>query len=149
MIEPATMADAAICSTILHEWIYENLWFPNHAPESASEHSMQERIKNGTVYVARNGTEVAGFIAFDKGYLDCLYLTPEARNNGLGTRLLARAKAENPDGISLWVLEKNDAARRFYLREGFVETARGDGSDNEEGLPDIRMEWSQKEARNA
>jgi len=149
MIVRASPQDAATCSAILHEWIYENPWFPNHAPESASEHSMQDRIKNGSVYVARTAGEVIGFVAFDKGYLDCLYLTPEARNKGLGIRLLTRAKAESPEGICLWVLEKNEAARRFYAREGFAETARGDGSDNEEGLPDIRMEWPQKEVQNA
>ncbi len=149
MIEPARVEDAAACSAILHEWIYENPWYPNHAPESASEQAMRARISTGTVYVARAAGEVVGFIAFTKGYLDCLYLTPEARNHGLGQRLLARAKAESPEGIGLWVLEKNQAARRFYAREGFAETARGDGADNEEGLPDIRMEWPHKEAQNA
>lgn len=149
MIEPAAKDDAAACSAILHEWIYENPWFPNRAPESASEQSMQERIETGTVYVARNGSEIVGFIAYTRGYLDCLYLTPEARNKGLGPRLLARAKAENPEGLGLWVLAQNHPARRFYAREGFTETARGDGSDNEEGLPDIRMEWPKKEAQNA
>ncbi len=148
MIERAKQSDAAACSVILHEWIYEHPWFPNHAPESASEQSMLNRIESGTVYVARNGGEVDGFIAFTDGYLDCLYLTPEARNKGLGHQLLTRAKAGSPEGLSLWVLEQNKAARRFYAREGFAETARGDGSDNEEGLPDVRMEWPQKEAQN-
>ncbi len=148
MIDSAKMQDAAACSAILHEWIFETPWFPNHAPESASEQSMRNRIETGTVYVARNQQDVDGFVAFTKGYLDCLYLAPEARNKGLGQRLLARAKAESGDGLSLWVLEKNMAARRFYQRQGFVETARGDGADNEEGLPDIRMEWQPKEAGN-
>lgn len=146
MIERAKLEDAAACSAILHEWIYENPWFPNHAPESASEQAMQSRIKNDTVFVVRNGAETNGFLAFSKGYLDCLYLTPEARNKGLGRRLLDYAKAENPAEIALWVLAQNEDALRFYAREGFVETARGDGADNEEGLPDIRMEWQPEEA---
>jgi hypothetical protein len=66
----------------------------------------------------------------------------------LGVRLLSYAKAQNPTGLALWVLEKNTAARRFYAREGFVETAFGDGCDNEEGLPDVRMEWQPEEAKN-
>jgi len=148
MIVRATLEDAADCSEILHEWIYENPWFPNHAPESASEQSMRSRIENDTVYVAKNRMGTNGFIAFSKGYLDCLYLTPEARNHGLGAHLLARAKADNPGGLSLWVLAQNQAAVRFYAREGFRETARGDGADNEEGLPDIRMQWLPKEAQN-
>ena len=140
MIVPATLVDAADCSAILHQWIFENPWFPNHAPESASEQSMRQR--------AKTGAETVGFVAFAHGYLDCLYLTPEARNRGLGKTLLARAKAASPAGISLWVLAQNNAAVRFYLREGFIEVARGDGSDNEENLPDIRLEWTPKEATN-
>jgi len=145
MIVPAGLEDAAGCSAILHEWIYENPWFPNHAPESASDESMRHRIENDRVYVAKNTAGIDGFIAYSNGYLDCLYLTPEARNHGLGTQLLALAKAENPEGLSLWVLQKNAAAVQFYSREGFVESDRGDGSDNEEGLPDMKMEWHPKE----
>lgn len=148
MIVPATLVDAADCSAILHQWIFENQWFPNHAPESASEQSMRQRIKTGTVLLAKTGAETVGFVAFADGYLDCLYLTPEARNRGLGKTLLARAKAASPAGISLWVLAQNNAAVRFYLREGFIEVARGDGSDNEENLPDIRLEWTPKEVTN-
>lgn len=148
MIAPAALEDAAGCSAILHEWIYENPWYPNHAPESASEHSMRSRIENDTVYVAKNRAGINGFISYSKGYLDCLYLTPEARNHGLGKRLLGLAKAESPEGLSLWVLEENTAAMQFYCREGFKETDRGDGSDNEEGLPDIKMEWQPMEGIN-
>lgn len=148
MIVRATLGDAAVCSAILHEWIYENAWFPNRAPESASEQSMRTRIKRDTVYLEKNRREARGFVAFSNGYLDCLYLTPEARNHGLGKHLLAMAKAESPEGLSLWVLDQNTAAIRFYTREGFRETARGDGSDNEENLPDVRMEWQPKEAKN-
>jgi len=149
MIESAKPSDAATCSAILHEWIYETPWFPNAAPESASEQAMRTRIETGHVYVARSGTAIQGFVAFTEGYLDSLYLTPEARGKGLGKRLLSFAKAQNPAGLALWVLAQNEAARRFYAREGFSETAHGDGSDNEEGLPDIRMEWPQKEALHA
>jgi len=149
MIEPASSNDAAPCAAILRQWISENPWFPNRAPNSASEQAMRERIETGTVFVAQKDGETIGFIAFEKGYLDCLYLMQAARNTGLGTRLLARAKSLSPEGLGLWVLERNEAARRFYAREGFIEVARGDGSDNEEGLPDIRMEWSRKEAQNA
>jgi len=147
MIERASLTDAAACSAIMHEWIFETPWFPNHAPESASAQSMRNRIKTGTVYVARSRLGIDGFIAFSKGYLDCLYLTPEARNKGVGQQLLLRAKGESAAGLSLWVLADNHAARRFYQRAGFVEIAHGDGSDNEEGLPDICMKWQPGEVK--
>ena len=49
--------------------------------------------------------------------------------------------ARRPDGLSLYTFQVNDGARRFYERHGFVVAALGDGSDNEEGQPDIRYEW--------
>lgn len=148
MIRAATQKDAAACSAILHEWIYETTWFPNHAPESASEQAMRQRIQENTVYIAKNGPAIEGFISFGNGYLDCLYLTPESRNKGLGHRLLAQAKAESPKGLLLWVLAKNTGAVRFYNRESFCEVLRGDGQDNEEGLPDICMKWRPEEVEN-
>ena len=148
MITPATLKDAAICAQILHDWIAETPWFPNHAPESASLVSMQQRIKNSTVLLVKTGAEVEGFIAFENGYLDCLYLCGKARNKGLGRALLAQAKANSPTGLSTWVLQQNHGAWRFYLREGFYEAEHGDGSDNEENLPDMRMKWQPKEGMN-
>jgi len=148
VIKAATLSDAAACSAILHAWIMETPWFPNHAPESATEKTMQDRIDAGTVLVANGASGTEGFVAFKNGYLDCLYLMPGARGKGLGKRLLDRAKCASPEGLMLWVLAQNEAAQRFYAREGFVETARGDGSDNEENLPDVCMEWKPMEAPN-
>ena len=145
MIRKATETDAASCSAILHEWIAETPWFPNHAPESASEQSMLERIRAGRVIVLVSGDRINGFAAYKGDYLDCLYLTPEARNKGYGKALLDEAKQNCPSGLALWVLAQNERAVSFYTREGFSITARGDGSDNEENLPDIRMEWHPQE----
>jgi GNAT superfamily N-acetyltransferase len=55
---------------------------------------------------------------------------------GVGTRLLEVAIGKEP--ASLWVLEGNERARRFYRRHGFVE----DGTRVDEpffGVPEIRM----------
>jgi len=148
VIIAAAPTDAASCSAILHQWIMETPWFPNHAPESASEQAMRSRIDSGTVLVSKNGAGIDGFIAFSEGYLDCLYLTPEARDKKLGKALLDRAKALSGSGLALWVLAQNTRAIDFYRREGFEITANGNGSDNEENLPDIRMEWPIKELKN-
>ena len=59
---------------------------------------------------------------------------------GLGTRLLAAARQRCPDGFQLWTFQRNTAAQRFYATNGLYEIRRTDG-DNEEGLPDILLEW--------
>lgn len=107
---------------------------------------MLSRIETGTVLLAKAGEETVGFVAFTDGYLDCLYMIPSMQGRGQGKALLDKAKASSPDGLSLWVLAQNEGAIRFYQREGFVETARGDGSDNEEHMPDVRLGWQPKEA---
>lgn len=146
MIYPATLGDAAACAGILQAWILENPWFPNLAPASASEDAMRKRIESGSVLLARPPQgNIDGFIAFGDGYIDSLYVLAHAQNRGIGWSLLEQAKLASPDGLSLWVLQKNEAAIRFYCREGFVETARSDGSDNEENLPDVQMKWKLEE----
>lgn len=57
------------------------------------------------------------------GVIANLYVRPEARNRGIGGRLLDAAEAElaeaGVDTVSLEVLAANDAARRFYSRHGY------------------------------
>ncbi|MGI5158393.1 hypothetical protein [Microbispora sp. CA-102843] len=46
-----------------------------------------------------------------------------------------------PHGLDLYVFQRNTGARRFYERNGFTLVAEGDGSGNEENLPDARCRW--------
>ena len=45
-------------------------------------------------------------------------------------------------GLQLWTFQVNEAARRFYERQGFVAAESTDGSGNEERSPDVRYTWS-------
>ena len=42
--------------------------------------------------------------------------------------------------LRLYTFARNEGARRFYERHGFVAVAFGDGSGNQEGEPDVRYE---------
>jgi ribosomal protein S18 acetylase RimI-like enzyme len=88
------------------------------------------------------GDEIAGMMTLNDGNIDQLYLSPSRRGQGLGDLLIAHAKTRYPDGLRLWTFQVNHAAVAFYRRHGFRETARTDGSHNEEREPDIRMEWA-------
>ncbi len=93
------------------------------------------------VWVATDETGVVGFADVEGGWLDALYVRPEAAGRGIGTALLDTVKALRPGGFALWVFESNEPARRFYLRHGLVELEHTDGSTNEERAPDLRMAW--------
>ena len=73
--------------------------------------------------------------------IDQLYVTPDRIGTGIGSRLIATAKARRPDGLDLYCFQANTRARTFYEHHGFIATVFGDGSNNSEGQPDIRYAW--------
>lgn len=81
-----------------------------------------------------------GFIAFRPGWVEQLYVLPGYQGTGVGTALLAPAKADNLE-LRLWTFQRNAGARRFYERQGFVAIDQTDGRDNEEREPDVLYRW--------
>ncbi len=93
-------------------------------------------------WVADAGGVVVGLIVLGPGEIDQLYLDPDWRGRGIGARLVELAKQLVPGGLALWSFQVNEAAARFYERQGFVAVERTDGRDNEEREPDVRFSWS-------
>ncbi|WP_211292359.1 GNAT family N-acetyltransferase [Hasllibacter halocynthiae] len=89
----------------------------------------------GALVAERDG--VAGFLALEGEEIVALYCRD--RGTGVGRALLERAKVGR-ERLALRAFEANGRARRFYAREGFAEVGGTDG-ENEEGLPDVLMEW--------
>jgi GNAT superfamily N-acetyltransferase len=109
----------------------------------------EDRPKLGTwiverheVWVSEEDNAVTGFIGIEPGYLSHIYVDPTAQNRGIGTALLAHAKTLLPEGMQLWVFQRNEGARRFYEREGFRLVELTDGQGNMEQEPDARYEWA-------
>ena len=139
---PACIEDMKTCAEIVNHWIDETPWMPR-----IHDHTDVERHYRDTVYAQRDviivecdGT-VAGFVSLSTDhYIIALFIGEPARGRGCGNALLDRAKDKHPLGLKLWTFQANIGAQRFYAREGFHETCRTDG-DNEERLPDILFEW--------
>ena len=55
--------------------------------------------------------------------------------------LLQYVKKRQPEGLQLWVFQKNAAARRFYERHDFRLEKLTDGSGNMEREPDALYSW--------
>jgi ribosomal protein S18 acetylase RimI-like enzyme len=70
----------------------------------------------------------------EKAEIYAIYVLPEFWNQGIGGELLDEAERRIKDNhfiaLTLWVLEKNALARRFYEARGF----RLDGSRKEETI---------------
>jgi ribosomal protein S18 acetylase RimI-like enzyme len=141
-LRSARSQDMVTCATILNRWIDATDWMPRiHAAESVVKHYQTEVIANRQTIVAMGNTVVLGFLTLTKdGFITALYVDERSRNQGIGSMLLERAKRELTPEINLYSFEANTAAQRFFARHGFVEVNRTTG-DNEEGLPDILLEW--------
>ena len=63
------------------------------------------------------------------------------RRRGIGSRLLALAKARSPRGLQLYTFRRNTPARLFYERHGFVAAAFG-VSPAPESEPDVLYRWT-------
>jgi len=100
-------------------------------------------LAEAAVWVAEDGDgTVVGYAAVEGEWLEHLYLLPDARRRGIGTRLLAAAKAHRPQGLDLHVFQRNTDARAFYARHGFTVVDLNDGSRNMEHEPDMTLRWT-------
>jgi putative acetyltransferase len=93
---------------------------------------------SGDVWVADAG-ELLGYCASPPGWIQHLYVHPAHQGRGVGSALLAEAKAANTE-LQLWTFQRNARARAFYANRGFQEVSRTEG-DNEEKEPDVLLRW--------
>jgi ribosomal protein S18 acetylase RimI-like enzyme len=101
-------------------------------------------LRDHEVWIAEVDSRVAGFAALSDDFLEHIYVHPQAQGRGLGTVLLALSKARRPEGLRLWVFQKNEGARRLYERHGFELVELTDGAGNEEREPDALYEWVER-----
>ena len=142
-LRSGTPQDVAEIGEILREWVDETPWFPNLHDRAADDAFLQNLIETRVVTVARADCVTLGFIAHDGAFISCLYVASAERRRGIGRVLLDSAKTQATGTLKLWTFQANLRARAFYAREGFVETARTPGN-NEEQLPDVELTWTQK-----
>jgi GNAT superfamily N-acetyltransferase len=117
-------------------------------PYLPSLHSHEEELRfqealfaKGQVMVAVQADKIVAFCAFREGWVDHLYVLPEAQGNGIGTALLQRAMNAFAE-LQLWVFQRNEGARRFYENRGFRFVELTSGTGNMEKEPDVRYIWS-------
>lgn len=118
-----------------------------HADDDVRQWIREVLIPTGSVTVALQEHKVVGMMATsidDRGgaWIDHLYLHPSSVGQGAGSDLLQRALKTLPRPIRLYTFQMNAGARRFYERHGFIPIVLGDGSENEEGCPDVLYELS-------
>jgi GNAT superfamily N-acetyltransferase len=112
-----------------------------HTPEEDRWFYRERMFGACEIWGAFDHDSVAGLIAFREGWIDQLYVLPSAQTRGVGSALLQVAQGAF-DRLQLWTFQRNQRARRFYERRGFVAVRETDGSANEEKEPDVLYLWT-------
>ena len=115
-----------------------------HADDDVREWVGQIVIPTRECWLAERspGAVIVAMLVLEDDWIDQLYVDPDLTGVGIGSELMTVAKRERPNGLRLWAFVSNERAQRFYMRHGFRELQRTDGSRNEEGAPDILYAWS-------
>ncbi|WP_319804400.1 GNAT family N-acetyltransferase [Nocardioides malaquae] len=98
-------------------------------------------------WVAQERGEVVGYVrlvrpdAMREGWLDDLYVLPEAAGRGVGTALLDLVKGLLRDGFGLWVHASNSSARAFYRARGLDEVELVPAWESPRGESEVRVTW--------
>ncbi len=127
-LKPAAPEDAVPIAAMSRELIEAGLpW--TWTPERVARNLRQPET---LVLTARDGPRLAGFCIMqfgdERAHLSLLAVRPDYQRQGVGRRMLEwLTESALTAGIArmhLELRENNLAARRFYLRQGFAETAR-------------------------
>lgn len=140
-IEPAAQSDV---NAVVDAWVSLASGQRGHGSHLLAEGNratvrehVSHHVVGDRVLVARDDSEageIVGFVQFstevgsyrmdvDRGAIETLYVAPDHRGQGIGSRLLERAErvlaAENLTTVSLEVMAENEDARRFYEERGY------------------------------
>jgi len=128
-IHPMTFDDVEACAHIMAT---TPLWIRYDVTLASAKQRLAGAVAAGaSLFVAELSGEVVGFVwcveqgAFARsGYIPLIGIKPGVTGHGLGARLLGYAEAflgqSSPD-IFLTVSDFNEAAQRFYQRQGYKQ----------------------------
>lgn len=140
-IEAATMDDADRLAALWVDLARDQRAHGSHLLAEPNRGSVREGLARSVVtegvFVARlSDGSIAGFVEFapetggyrqdvERGLIENIYVRPSHRGDGVGEALLVAAEEEllaaGAERVSLEVLAENEAARRFYERQGYGE----------------------------
>ncbi len=137
LLRSAIKSDAFAIAKIMRAALGSFDWMPViHTPVEDLAFIRDIVLPRQQVTVAEVGKEIVGFVAVSDDWVEQLYLEPAWTGKGIGSRLLTAVIADLAV-VKLHCFQSNTGARRFYERHGFRVESFGDGTTNEEGLPDI------------
>ncbi len=98
-------------------------------------------LRECRVWVAERARQPVGMLALHDSWIRQLAVFPSFQRQGIGTALLQKAREHSPGELRLYTFQRNNAARAFYERHGFLVVALG-VSPEPESEPDVEYCWT-------
>lgn len=121
-LRPFMPDDSSALARVWHaSWLSTGLPVARDVSQQALLERVRTELSQGRhLTVAERDGELLGFLALklEERCLDQLFVAPEHKGSGIGTRLFALALTTMPEGFSLRTAAVNIEARRFYERRG-------------------------------
>ncbi|SVE02500.1 uncharacterized protein METZ01_LOCUS455354 [marine metagenome] len=128
--------DALRCAEIVNNWVETTKWMPRLYSKQELLEMIEEAIPLREIWVV--GNPVSCYISFNKELSQVVALYSDKPGKGYGKVLLDKVK-KGRKYIQLWSHSANEAAHRFYYREGFKDVAYKEKGDD--GISEIKFEW--------
>lgn len=137
-IEKAILADIPALSALLSDlFSQEEEFTPNPQAQSKGLAEIINNPEAGAILLARQGGQVLGMVNLlftvstalgeRVALLEDMVVSPQSRGAGVGTQLLAEAiafaRAHRCKRITLLTDRANEAAQRYYERQGFAASS--------------------------
>ena len=110
-----------------------------HPLSQQRDYFLTEVLPHNDVRFAIVGNQLVGFVAATAESIAQLYVRVGWQRRGIGTQLLAWAKAHSTGSLWLYTFARNLRARAFYERNGFVAIAYG--FEPMWQLEDVKYQW--------
>ena len=118
-----------------HRGICSPAFVAQHTPQRQEAFLREEMEKGKSLFLLVDDDRPAGIAGVSGHMVEHLYVHPACQGKGYGTALLSHVMALCDAPPTLWVMNVNEKARRFYVHRGFVMTGRP------KKLSDSLSEW--------
>ena len=111
-----------------------------HTLVDARQFFRNQVIPRCEVWVAVDAGAYLGVLALQAPWIRQFAVFPEFQRRGVGSALLRKAQERSPAELRLFTFQRNQAARAFYEKHGFIPGACG-VSPAPELEPDVEYRW--------
>ena len=147
VVRPLNAGNPAEVEELVRRWhgtSIDSYWYndvqQSHTLEGARAFFTSQVMPACAIHVATVAGRLAGLIAVEPPWIRHLAVFAEFRRHGVASTLLAAAREQSPRVLRLFTFQRNEGARAFYERHGFVLQRLG-VSPAPESEPDVEYAW--------